>query len=225
MDDKKQSKHHPRPSRRTNAKSGGSPLRYALAAPEPRERSKSRSFGKFGAHVLVQRIREFGREPKAQDRIEYAARTAKSGLDHVRDRHAVRFVFEAQDESSGEPHAPDELPGDLLAWNRGGHNRMDFQAETTDIFIHVNQVADIACDLAHSVKSQVNPGPPGLIAGVVAVQHEVGHFTAVQAGHLYVGLQAYHRAALRKPFVLSISATERSEAMATQACFLSPRRG
>ena len=48
---------------------------------------------KFGAHVFVQRLREFAREPEAQDRIEHAARTAKSGRDHVRDRHTVRFVF------------------------------------------------------------------------------------------------------------------------------------
>ena len=37
-------------------------------------------------------------------------------------------------------------------------------------------------------------------AGVIAIQHEVRHFTAVQPRNFYVGLQTYHRATLTSPY-------------------------
>lgn len=92
---------------------------------------------------------------------------------------------------------PYELPRDRLPWALRRSRLHRISAEIGHILIHLDQVADISRDPAHSVKQQVNPGPPSLIAGVVAIQHEFRHFTTVQVEDANVGLHACRHATLR----------------------------
>ena len=148
------------------------PSCYALPGVAARERSKSRSFGNS--------VRTCSSNAFANSRVSQKRKTAsntrpgprKSDLDHVGVSYALCLIFEAQGEFSGQPYALYELPRDLLPWYCGGHDCKEFQPKSTNILIHVDHVSDISRDPAHGVKLQVNPGPPGLIAGVVAIQHE-----------------------------------------------------